>query len=210
MPKVPPYVTHYPTPIAKKPLKLSSQEKITQIAHHFHEIMKLLGLDMDNESLQKTPKRVAEMYVNELFLGLLPEHFPKTHLIDEEGFSDNHVFTKCGFTSVCEHHFVPMEGQVYVSYVSHGKVIGLSKIHRLVRYFAARPQLQERLTQQIADSLAIILGHNDIAVAIQASHFCVIMRGIRDESAETSTTFFNGAFKNASLRDEFFTMMRKQ
>jgi len=203
-------ITSHPTPLAKNPPALSGEEKIERIAEHFHEILKTLGLDMDDASLKKSPLRIAKMYVNEIFSGLSEETFPETHLIDEEGYENNHVYTKCGFTSMCEHHFVPMTGFVYVSYISHGQVIGLSKIHRIVRYFAARPQLQERLTAQIADSLAIIFGHDDIAVAIQASHFCVMMRGVRDENARTSTSYFSGAFKrDPELREEFFRMMRQ-
>lgn len=202
-----PAITRYPSPI--KATRLTKEEKIRTIADRFYDIMETLGLDMEDESLAKTPKRVAKMYVEELFSGLDLKSFPDMHLLDEECTSEvgHHslLLTKCGFTSFCEHHFVPMSGYVFVAYLPRSKLLGLSKIHRLVHFFAKRPQLQERLTSQIADSLALILGHEDIAVSIHAQHACVMMRGIRDENGNTTTSYFSGKFKrDATLRDEFF------
>lgn len=200
--------TRYLSPLSEKPL-LPKEKRIEKIADHFESIMQLLGLDIDDDSLSKTPMRVAKMYVNEVFSGLDPSTFPEIRLIDEHCTSDighqSLVLTKAHFISFCEHHFVPMIGHAYVGYNPNGKVIGLSKIHRIVRYFAARPQLQERLTSQIADSLSIILETEDVAVSVQAQHFCVLSRGVRDENGITSTNYFSGAFKtDPSKRDEFF------
>ena len=204
-----PAITRYPSPIATPAAKLTKEEKIDLIADRFHDIMEALGLDMEDESLAKTPKRVAKMYVNEIFSGLDPKNFPNIHLLDEQCTSEvgHHslLMTKCGFTSFCEHHFVPMYGYAYVAYLPHSKLIGLSKIHRIVHFFAKRPQLQERLTSQIADSLSLILGHENVAVSIHAQHSCVMMRGVQDENGSTTTSYFSGEFKtDASKRDEFF------
>ena len=202
-----PAITRYPSPIAQQ--TLTKNEKISLIADHFYDIMQILGLDMENESLAKTPKRVAKMYVNEIFSGLDPKNFPDIHLIDEECASDvghhSQLMTKCSFTSFCEHHFVPMYGQVFVAYLPNSHLIGLSKIHRIVNFFARRPQLQERLTSQIADSLSLILGHENVAVSIQAKHSCVMIRGIQDTDGATTTSYFSGEFKNNEhLRNEFW------
>ncbi|HXF29502.1 MAG TPA: GTP cyclohydrolase I FolE [Chlamydiales bacterium] len=209
-----PAITRYPSPIAENRSQRSSEEKIELIADHFHSIMEILGLDMDDESLKKTPGRVAEMFVNEVFSGLSLDTFPDAHLIDEDSSSEvgHHslILTKCGVMTFCEHHFVPVTGYAFVGYIPRGRVIGLSKIHRIVRYFSHRPQLQERLTAQIADSLSIILGHDDVAVSIQAQHYCVMMRGVRDENGITSTSYFGGAFKNdPSKQDEFFHALQR-
>lgn len=203
-----PATTRYPSPIREEVSEKTAEEKIALIADRFSDIMQVLGLDMEDESLAKTPERVAKMYVNELFSGLNIQNFPEISLIDENCTSDvghqSMIHTKCGFTSLCEHHFVPMTGFAYVAYMPHGKLIGLSKIHRIVRFFAARPQLQERLTSQIADSLALILGHDDIAVSLNAQHSCVMMRGVRDETGVTSTAYFSGSFKNDPTKQEEF------
>lgn len=200
-------ITRYPSSIVSSPL--SQEEKIDLIADRFRDIMQALGLDLTDESLAKTPLRVAKMYVNEVFSGLDVNNFPEIRLIEEECTSEvghhNFILTKCGFTSFCEHHFVPMWGQAFVAYIPQGKLLGLSKIHRIVRFFAQRPQLQERLTSQIADSLAILLESEDVAVTIQAQHFCVMARGVRDENGITTTSYFSGKFKtDASMREEFF------
>lgn len=200
-------ITRYPSPIVKN--DLSEKEKIELIASRFRDIMQALGLDITDESLAKSPLRVAKMYVNEVFSGLNLQNFPDIQLIDEEHTSDvgHHslIVTKCSFISFCEHHFVPMTGTAFVAYIPKGKLIGLSKIHRVVRFFAKRPQLQERLTSQIADSLAILLHSEDIAVSLHAKHFCVMARGVHDESGATSTSYFGGIFKtDHQKRDEFF------
>ena len=202
-------VTRYPSPIAKKPPQLTEKEKIDLIADRFHDIMEALGLDMSDESLAKTPQRVGRMFVDEVFSGLNEENFPDIHLINEACTSavGHHslVLSKCSFTSFCEHHFVPMWGYAFVGYIPNGQLIGLSKLNRIVRFFAQRPQLQERLTAQIADSLALVLGHEDVAVAVHAQHSCVMMRGARDEHGITGTSYFSGTFKTDPLkREEFF------
>lgn len=202
-----PAITRYPSPIRMP--KLSKEVRIERIAEHLQHVMELLGVDLSNQSVSKTPLRMAKMYVNEFFSGLNIEQFPDISLFDEEHTSEegNHsiVLTKCGFTSFCEHHFVPMTGFVFVGYLPAGKLLGLSKIHRVVRYFASRPQLQERLTSQIGDSLATLLDTTHIAVTTHAEHFCVKARGIRDETGMTSTSYFGGDFLTCPLwREEFF------
>lgn len=201
--------TRFPTPIL--PTSLSDQEKVLAITGHFKEIMTILGLDLSDPSLEKTPERVAKMYVEEVFQGLSPEAFPSISFFAEEMSKSDYqgvVISKCGFTSFCEHHFVPMIGTAYVAYIPNGKVIGLSKISRIVRYFASRPQLQERLSAQIADCLGTLLNNNDIAVYIHAQHTCVISRGTKDESGFTTTSYMRGAFlDNPEMKREFYTLI---
>lgn len=203
-----PSLTHFPSPLAKKRPALSEAEKIEGIAFHFKAIMEILGLDLEDDSLARTPQRVAQMYVKEVFSGLDEANFPEISFFEEEFHHEhkaNIVFLKVGFTSFCEHHFVPMQGFAYVAYLPKSKLIGLSKIPRLVRFFARRPQLQERLTAQIADSLALLIQSDNVAVSITANHHCVIARGIQDESSHTITNVLRGEFNtNESLRREFF------
>jgi GTP cyclohydrolase I len=203
-----PAVTNFPSPILKVKPALSEEEKIQKIAHHFEEIMKVLGLDLTNDSLQKTPDRVAKMYVQEVFSGLDESNFPDISFFKDE-FHHEHkahmIFVKAGFTSFCEHHFIPMTGFAYVAYLPRDKIIGISKIPRLVRFFARRPQLQERLTAQIADSLALLLQTDDVAVSVNARHYCVMARGIQDENSHTVTNVLRGNFNTQEdLRREFF------
>lgn len=189
---------------------LSDQEKVEKISEKFREIMEILGLDLSNDSLQNTPKRVAKMYVQELFRGLSPDHFPKITVIENEMLYDQMVLVKdIGVISLCEHHFATIHGVATVAYIpSHG-VIGLSKINRIADYFARRPQVQERLTKQIADCLSYVLKTDDVAVHIRAKHYCVISRGIEDLNSETITTDLRGAFKsNLNTRTEFLNVCR--
>lgn len=176
--------------------------------------MEVLGLDLSDESLAKTPYRVAKMYVQEIFSGLDPHAFPEVSFFKDEFHHEHHsnmVFVKIGFTSFCEHHFVPMNGIAYVAYIPEENLIGLSKIPRIVRYFARRPQVQERLTAQIADSLAILLDTDNVAVSITAHHYCVIARGIEDETGHTITNVLRGDFDtNPNLRREFFEGINRQ
>lgn len=202
-------LTNFPSPIkASAVAALSDEEKIALIADRFRDIMEALGLDLDEDSLQKTPYRVAKMYVKEIFSGLDVNNFPDVSFFEEEfpHYHESHmVLVKVGFTSFCEHHFVPMHGVAYVAYRPRDKVIGLSKIPRIVRFFAKRPQLQERLTAQIADSLAILLEMEDVAVSVTAHHYCVIARGVEDEEGHTITNVLRGAFHtDPELRKEFF------
>lgn len=189
---------------------MSDDEKVEKITEKFRDIMEILGLDLTNDSLQKTPHRVAKMYVKELFRGLKESNFPKITVIENEMLYDQMVVVKdIGVISLCEHHFVTIHGKAHIAYIpSHG-VIGLSKINRLAEYFARRPQVQERLTKQIADSLCYILKTDDVAVYIQAKHYCVISRGVEDANSETITTDLRGAFKtNADTRNEFLSVCR--
>lgn len=212
MKKTHPAVTNYPSPLSKKRPSLSNQEKKKKIETHFQAIMETLGLDMSDSSLKKTPGRVARMFVEEVFSGLSLESFPSmTYLDDPQGKKGSElILTKVSFTSFCEHHFVPMHGYAIVAYIPRGKLIGISKIPRLVRYFASRPQLQERLTLQIADSLSLVLDTPDVAVSIKAEHFCVIARGIEDDESNTVTNVLRGAFEKDPLRkEEFFDAMQR-
>lgn len=208
-------VTRYPSPLKKNPPRLSDEEKIAYIAKRFGEIMEVLGLDITHESLERTPYRVAKMYVNEIFSGLDPKQFPEISFIpdcfEHDYHRSNMVFVKVNFNSFCEHHFVPMNGTAFVAYIPNGKLIGLSKIPRIVRYFACRPQVQERLTAQIADSLAILLETNNVAVSLTAQHFCIIARGIEDTESRTTTNVLRGEFDvNDAIRREFFEAINRQ
>lgn len=204
-------ITRFPSPILKSSSTLSNEEKIRVIAEHFEEIMKVLGLDLTNDSLAKTPYRVAKMYVQEVFSGLDENNFPRISFFKNPFHleHENHmVFTKVSFISFCEHHFVPIVGFAYVAYLPENRLIGISKIHRLVRYFAKRPQLQERLTAQIADCLSLLLQTKDVAVAVNAKHYCVVARGIQDENSYMITHALQGQFSsNEQLRREFFEGM---
>ncbi len=197
--------THFPTPMAEN--GLTHKQKIEQIATHFSHIMQALGLDLTDESLKDTPMRVAKMYVEEIFYGLDMQNFPKVTAVNDSFYqtSGNMILIKdITLQSMCEHHFVPMIGKASVAYISNGKVLGLSKINRIVEFFSKRPQLQERLTAQIADCLSILLGTEDVAVALSAKHYCVSMRGVQDTSSVTITHILNGKFKSdPALHSEF-------
>ena len=183
---------------------MSNEEKKKIIAKHFKAIMETLGLDLSDPSLQRTPQRVASMYVDEIFSGLDPETFPEISHTEEVHEATGMVIVTSSFVSFCEHHFVPMAGTARIAYLPNKKLIGLSKIPRIVRHFARRPQLQERLTAQIASSLSEILGTENIAIKITATHYCVIARGIEDPHSDTTTHLFKGKFKeDPHLRQEF-------
>ena len=187
------------TPMKKDAFKLTDSEKKTKISILFEEIMDVLGLDLTDDSLKGTPERVAKMYVDEIFSGLNPKNKPKVALFDNKyQYNQMLVEKDITFYSNCEHHFVPIIGKAHVSYISSGKVIGLSKLNRIVNYYARRPQVQERLTNQIAEELKGILGTEDVAVIIDAKHLCVSSRGIKDESSATVTAFYGGAFNNSA------------
>lgn len=197
-----PALTRFPSPMV--PSTLSEDEKIALIAEKFASIMEILGLDLTDESLKKTPERVAKMYVKEVFSGLDTANFPEPSFFPNQSERDM-VLVKVSFTSFCEHHFVPMRGVVHVAYLPNERIIGLSKIPRIVRYFARRPQVQERLTAQIFDALSLLLETEDVAVSCMAEHFCVIARGVEDEMSHTVTNVLRGAFeKDTNLRREFF------
>ncbi len=183
------------TPMKADAFKLSDNKKKERIAILFEEIMDVLGLDLTDDSLKGTPKRVAKMYVEEIFSGLNPKNKPKIALFDNKyQYNQMLVEKNITFYSNCEHHFVPIIGKAHVAYISSGKVIGLSKLNRIVQYYAKRPQVQERLTNQIAEELKAILKTDDVAVIIDAKHLCVSSRGIKDESSATVTSFYGGKF----------------
>lgn len=193
------------TPMKKN--GLSDEAKIDLIEKHFEEIMKTLELDLEDDSLRDTPRRVAKMYVTECFAGLNPENFPKMTAIDNQmNYDQMIVVKKINTISVCEHHFVTIDGIATVAYIPRKKVIGLSKINRVVKFFSQRPQVQERLTKQIADCLEQALETPDIAVFIDAKHYCVASRGVGDTSSTTVTTDLRGAFKaDSKTRKEFLS-----
>ncbi len=185
---------------------LDDKVKIYLIEKHFAEIMNILGLDLTDDSLKGTPHRVARMYVKEIFSGLNPQNKPKVKLFENK-FNYNQMLVEKDIRlhSYCEHHFVPIIGKVHIAYISNGPVIGLSKINRIVKYYAKRPQLQERLTQQIAVELKKVLNTEDVAVVIEATHMCVTMRGVEDENSNTTTSSFHGSFLNSNIKNEFLT-----
>lgn len=191
------------TPMKANAFKISDEEKKEKIAILFEEIMDTMGLDLTDDSLKGTPKRVAKMYIDEIFSGLNPENKPKVALFDNKyQYNEMLVEKNITFYSNCEHHFVPIIGKAHVAYISSGKVIGLSKLNRIVQYYAKRPQVQERLTNQIANELKTILETEDVAVIIDAKHLCVSSRGIKDDTSATVTSYYGGAFKNASKVNE--------
>ncbi|WP_299315040.1 GTP cyclohydrolase I FolE [uncultured Aquimarina sp.] len=183
------------TPMKKGAFDMSDTEKKERIAHLFSEIMDVMGLDLTDDSLRGTPNRVAKMYIEEIFSGLDPKNKPKVALFDNKyQYNQMLVEKNITFYSNCEHHFVPIIGKAHVAYISSGKVIGLSKLNRIVQYFAKRPQVQERLTNQIATELKQILNTEDVAVIIDAKHLCVSSRGIKDETSATVTSYYGGVF----------------
>ncbi len=187
------------TPMKKDAFKLSDGEKKKKIAILFEEIMDVMGLDLTDDSLKGTPERVAKMYIDEIFSGLNPKNKPKVALFDNKyQYNQMLVEKDITFYSNCEHHFVPIIGKAHISYISSGKVIGLSKLNRIVQYYAKRPQVQERLTNQIAEELKGILGTEDVAVIIDAKHLCVSSRGIKDDTSATVTAFYGGTFNTSA------------
>ena len=184
---------------------LTSAEKKERIESHFTEILKLLELDLSDDSLAETPHRIAKMYVNEIFSGLDYASFPKITLIDNKMQVDEMVkVSDITLTSTCEHHFVTIDGKATIAYIPRSKVIGLSKINRIVQFFSRRPQVQERLTQQILVALQTLLDSQDVAVSITATHYCVKARGVMDATSETTTTSLGGIFKSRpETRAEF-------
>lgn len=192
------------------PNEVSKEEKKEKIEQHMREILNLLELDLTDDSLEKTPHRIAKMYVDELFSGLDYHNFPKITAIENKMNVSEMVRVKdITVTSTCEHHFVTIDGKAAVAYIPRGKIIGLSKINRIVRFFAQRPQVQERLTQQILVALQTLLESEDVAVTIDATHYCVKSRGVMDATSETTTTALGGIFKsNPATRHEFLHGLR--
>ena len=185
------------TPMKPNAFFASDEEKKESIAKLFAQIMDVMGLDLNDDSLKGTPERVAKMYIDEIFSGLDPKNKPKVALFDNKyQYNQMLVEKDITFYSNCEHHFVPIIGKAHVAYISSGKVIGLSKLNRIVQYFAKRPQVQERLTNQIAIELQSALNTPDVAVIIDAKHLCVSSRGIKDNTSATVTSFYGGAINS--------------
>ncbi len=197
------------TPLHKDAFKIDDKLKIELIEKNFKEIMHILGLDLNDESLKDTPKRVAKMYVKEIFSGLNPENKPQPTLFENK-FKFNEMLVERNITlySYCEHHFVPIIGKAHIAYFPKNQIIGLSKLNRIAQYYSKRPQVQERLTIQIANELKEILQTEDVAVIIDAEHLCVASRGVNDVNSSTVTSSYHGKFLNNEIRKEFLSSCR--
>ena len=196
------------TPLRKDAFAIEDETKMELIEKHFRHIMEIMGLDMTDDSLKGTPKRVAKMFIKEVFSGLDPKNKPSVTLFDNKYKYDQMLVEKdIAVFSNCEHHFVPIYGKAHVAYISSGKVIGLSKLNRIVEYYSKRPQVQERLTVQIASELKIALKTEDVAVVIDAQHMCVQSRGIRDSGSSTVTAFYGGKFQEEATKKEFLSYL---
>ena len=199
-------LTSLDTPLRKDAFKIDDDLKIELIEKNFREIMHILGLDLNDESLKESPKRVAKMFVKEIFSGLNPDNKPQATLFENK-FKFNEMLVEKNVTiySYCEHHFVPIIGKAHIAYFPKNHVIGLSKLNRIAQYYAKRPQVQERLTMQIANELKETLQTEDVAVIIDADHLCVASRGVRDVNSSTITSSYNGKFLNDEIRKEFLS-----
>ncbi len=196
--------TSVDTPMREDAFDISDDEKMSIIEDKFRDIMETMGLDLTDDSLRGTPHRVAKMFIKEIFYGLNPANKPKISVFENKfKYNEMLVEKNINMNSTCEHHFLPIVGKAHVAYISNGEVIGLSKINRIVDYYARRPQVQERLTVQIANELKAILKTEDVAIVIDAKHMCVSSRGIQDESSSTVTAEYSGKFKDKAVRDEF-------
>lgn len=197
--------TSLETPLREDAFEMDDELKIELIEKHFKEIMHILGLDLSDDSLKGTPHRVAKMYIKEIFSGLNPKNKPVAKLFENKyKYNEMLVEKDITFFSNCEHHFVPIYGKAHVAYISNGSVIGLSKINRIVQYYAKRPQVQERLTMQIGNELKEALGTDDVAVVIDAHHMCVSTRGVQDVNSSTVTSFYSGKFdRDENAKSEF-------
>jgi GTP cyclohydrolase I len=202
-------MTSIETPLRQDAFAIEDELKIELIAKHFRHIMEIMGMDMNDDSLKGTPQRVAKMYVKEIFSGLNPENKPSVTLFDNKYQYDQMLVEKdITVFSNCEHHFVPIYGKAHVAYIPNGKVIGLSKLNRIVQYYSKRPQVQERLTVQIANELKRALKTEDVAVLIDAKHMCVHSRGIQDTGSSTVTSFYGGRFEEETTRREFLSYLK--
>lgn len=201
--------TCFNTPLRNDAFVKTDDEKIEIIANHFKEIMLALGLDLNDDSLKGTPKRVAKMYVLEAFKGLNIANKPSVSMFDNKyKYNELIVEKNISFYTYCEHHFVPFFGKAHIAYINNGQVVGLSKLNRIVDFFAKRPQVQERLTMQIGKELEHILGTHNIAVLIEAKHLCVASRGIKDDSSTTITAYYNGTFLDNDKKEEFLKYVK--
>ncbi|HEX5171207.1 MAG TPA: GTP cyclohydrolase I FolE [Cyclobacteriaceae bacterium] len=199
------------TPLRADAFEMPDEEKIQRIEKHFQDIMQILGLDLNDDSLKGTPHRVAKMYVKEVFSGLNPKNRPHARLFDNKYNYDQMLVEKdITFYSHCEHHFVPIYGKAHVAYFSSGKVIGLSKINRIVQYFSKRPQVQERLTVQIGKEIERVLHTEHVGVVIDANHMCVASRGVGDTNSRTGTAYFSGKFRDENIKREFLNYINSK
>lgn len=204
-------MTSADTPLRPDAFYKSDADKMKNIEKHFHAIMDEMGLDMTDDSLKGTPHRVAKMFIQEIFSGLNPENKPKISVFDNSYHYDKMlVEANINFNSTCEHHFLPIIGKAHIGYVSSGKVIGLSKLNRIVDYYSRRPQVQERLIMQIFNELKNALDTDDVIVVMEAKHLCVSSRGIKDESSYTSTIQYGGIFNEKENRNDFFNLLTKE
>jgi GTP cyclohydrolase I len=199
------------TPTLIDPLLKKDEYKIKKIEKYFTTVMETLGLDLTDDSLMDTPKRVAKMYVNEIFWGLKPENFPKCTVIENKmGYDEMVIERDITMMSNCEHHFVTIDGKAHVAYIPKDKVLGLSKLNRIVEYFSRRPQVQERIAEQVYWALVYILGTEDVAVVIEGVHYCVKSRGVEDHSSSTITAKLGGCFRGEpEARAEFMSLIKK-
>ena len=198
------------TPLRPDAFRMDDELKIELIAKHFRDIMHILGLDLTDDSLSGTPLRVAKMYVQEVFSGLNPANKPIIRQFENRyGYKQMLVERDITLFSYCEHHFVPIIGKAHVAYIPNQQVVGLSKLNRIVQFYAKRPQVQERLTVQIANELKQALQTENVAVLIEADHLCVMSRGINDVNSSTITSDFSGLFKADQYRNEFLAYVRK-
>jgi len=196
------------TPVRPDAFLLSDEQKVDIIEGHFRSIMETLGLDLEDDSLKGTPRRVAKMYVKESFWGLHPERKPTvSNFKNKYKYQQILVEKDINFYTHCEHHFVPFFGKAHVAYIPNGKVIGLSKLNRIVEYFSKRPQVQERMTMQISKELQKALGTPNVAVIINAKHLCVASRGIKDDSSNTTTAEYAGEFQKQEVKEELHRLL---
>ena len=196
------------TPLRDDAFFKSDDEKIKAIEKHFTKIVDELGLDLNDDSISGTPYRVAKMYVKEIFSGLSPDNKPKISLFENKyNYNKMLIEKNINLNSTCEHHFLPITGKAHVSYISSGKLIGLSKLNRIVNYYSQRPQVQERLTIQIYDELKKVLDTDSVMVVIEAKHMCVSARGIKDYASSTVTELYGGDFNIYNKRDEFYKLL---
>ena len=204
-------MTSAETPLRADAFEKSDKEKMATIENHFYHIMEEMGLDMNDDSLRGTPHRVAKMFIQEIFSGLNPANKPKIAVFDNSyNYDKMLVEADISFNSTCEHHFLPIIGKAHIGYVSSGKVIGLSKLNRIVDYYSRRPQVQERLIMQIFNELKSVLETEDVIVVMEAKHLCVSSRGINDESSFTSTIQYGGIFNEKENRNDFFSLIKKE
>ena len=197
------------TPMRKDAFVLSDKEKMQRIEKSMVDIMQTLGLDLTDDSLKGTPRRVAKMFVQEIFDGLDPDKRPKMSVFENKfQYNEMLVEKNIGVYSTCEHHFLPIIGKAHIAYISSGKIIGLSKLNRIVNYYAKRPQVQERLTKQIVEDLQKTLQTKDVACIIDARHMCVITRGIEDTDSSTITAEYGGKFKDPDTKREFLDYIK--